>query len=182
MQKEVVKTHTHTHPFPSHYAFTSAPDGLTHTPFGAFKGLCFFSVDDIQKYWMFFGSNLFLCAPPEGATWVIKSQAVWRGACRRRGRTPVPTSSSATRLLHLWLRGASRNWGRKRWRRAGRKGEQWLRCEKTTVSESHEYQIWSQVDRKTKAHAANKSPESFAGVSQARMDIKWSPVNQTVVC
>lgn len=92
MQEEVVKTHTRTyyHTFPSHHAFTSAPDGLTHTPFGAFKGLCFFSADDIQKYWMFFGSNLFPCAPPppKGATWVIKSLGVWRGACRRRGRLP----------------------------------------------------------------------------------------------
>lgn len=94
---------------------------------------------------------------------------------------PSPPHHQPHVLLYLWLRQASRNRGRKRWRRTG---------ERQAMIEMHKDNGFRNPTKpdsitsrhKNKAHTANKSPESFADVSQACMNIKWSPVNQTVVC
>lgn len=160
MQEEVVKTHTHTrtyyHTFPSHHAFTSAPDGLTHTPFGAFKGLCFFSADDIQKYWMFFGSNLFPCTPPPPQKEQRGSLKVWAYGVAHAGDvegSPVSTSSSATRSPVFVTQTSFKEPGKEKMKANGRKASDDRDAQRQRFSESHETRFDHKQTQKQSSHS-----------------------------
>lgn len=88
--------------------------------------------------------------PQKGATWVIKSLGVWRGTCRRRGRTPrlhliiSHTFSCICDSDKLQGTGEGKDEGERE------KGKRWSRCTKTTVFGIPRNQIRSQADTKTK--------------------------------
>lgn len=144
---------------------------LTCFPFGALKGLCYLVLMTFRNIGCSLISNFFL-RTPRRSTRVIKSQGIWHGACRRCGRTCLP--SHRQRYVSLFAtqscnRKASRHREKKGERKIGKQGQTIRKLDNRDATDNSIgmrwnkfaafFAVWLQIDTKREKYTkANKSP------------------------